>query len=64
MISNQFLVIYNFPILFDILNEIKINLNFKIEHFKDNKLKTNINSQNLVVISGDKKYNFQIFLYI
>ena len=59
MSSNQFLVIYNFPILFDILNEIKINLNFKIEHFKDNKLKTNINSQNLVVISGDKKYNFQ-----
>ena len=59
MSSNQLLVIYNFPILFDILNEIKINLNFKIEHQEGYKLKTNINSQNLVVISGDKKYNFQ-----
>ena len=59
MSLNQSLIIYRFPTLFKILNEIKSNLNFKIEHFKDNKLKTNINSQNLVVISGDKKYNFQ-----
>tara|TARA_B100000674_G_scaffold429791_1_gene386036 strand:- start:175 stop:738 length:564 start_codon:yes stop_codon:yes gene_type:complete len=59
MSSNQYLFIHNFPILFDILNEIKINLNFKIENFEDDKFKININRQNLVVISGDKKYNFQ-----
>ena len=59
MSSNQSLVIYNFPILFDILNEIKVNLNFKLEHFEDDSFKININNQNLVVISGDKKYKFQ-----
>ena len=59
MNSNQYLVIHKFPVLFNILNEIKINLNFKIEHFENDKFKININNQNLVVISGDKKFNMQ-----
>ena len=58
MDSNQYLVIHKFPTLFNILNEIKINLNFKIEYFEDDKFK-NIDNRNLVVISGDKKINFQ-----
>ena len=59
MNSNQYLVIHKFPVLFNILNEIKINLNFKIEHFENDKFKIDINNQNLVVISGDKKFNMQ-----
>ena len=58
MSSNQYLVIHKYPVLFNILNEIKINLNFKIEHYEDDKFK-NINNRNLVIISGDKKFNFQ-----
>ena len=58
MDSNQYLVIHKFPTLFNILNEIKINLNFKIEYFEDDKFK-NRDNRNLVVISGDKKINFQ-----
>ena len=58
MDSNQYLVIHKFPTLFNILNEIKINLNFKIEYFEDDKFK-NVDNRNLVVISGDKKINFQ-----
>ena len=58
MDSNQYLVIHKFPTLFNILNEIKINLNFKIEYFEDDKFK-NIDNRNLVVISADKKINFQ-----
>ena len=58
MDSNQYLVIHKFPTLFNILNEIKIYLNFKIEYFEDDKFK-NVDNRNLVVISGDKKINFQ-----
>ena len=58
MDSNQYLVIHKFPTLFNILNEIKINLNFKIEHFEDEKFK-NIDNRNLVVISGEKNFNYK-----
>ena len=58
MNSNQYLVIHKYPVLFNILNEIKINLNFKIEHFEDEEFK-NINNRNLVVISGEKNFNYQ-----
>ena len=59
MISNQYLIIHQFPILFKILNEIKNNLNFKIEYFDDDQFKENLNKRNLVIISGVKKNNFQ-----
>ena len=64
MILNQTLIIYKFPILFEILDEIKRNLNFKIEYydgdqFKKNLDNQNLDNQNLVIISGDDKKNIQ-----
>ena len=58
MTINQSLIIHKFPILFSILNEIKSNLNFKIEYLNDEEI-TNISKKNVVVISGDKKSNLQ-----
>ena len=51
------LIIHKFPTLFNILNEIKSNLNFNIEHYDDEEFKKKINNKNLVIISGDKKKN-------
>ena len=59
MSLNQTLIIYKFPILFEILNEIKRNLNFKIEYYDEDQFKKNLDNQNLVIISGDDKKNIQ-----
>ena len=59
MSLNQSLIIYRFPVLFKILNEIKSNLNFNIEYFDDDQFKKNLNNRNLVVISGDNKKHIQ-----
>ena len=59
MSLNQSLIIYRFPTLFKILNEIKSNLNFNIEYFDDDQFKKNLNNRNLVVISGDNKKHIQ-----
>ena len=52
----QFLVIHKFPTLFTILNELKSNLNFNIEHFINDKLPENSEDKNFIVISGDRNY--------
>ena len=39
MSLNQTLIIYKFPILFEILDEIKRNLNFKIEYYDGDQFK-------------------------
>ena len=59
MSLNQTLIIYKFPILFEILDEIKRNLNFKIEHHDGARFKKNLDNRNLVIISGDDKKNIQ-----
>ena len=59
MSLNQTLIIYKFPILFKILDEIKRNLNFKIEYYDEDQFKKNLDNQNLVIISGDDKKNIQ-----
>ena len=56
---NQTLIIYKFPILFEILDEIKRNLNFKIEYYDGDQFKKNLDNRNLVIISGDDKKNIQ-----
>ena len=56
MSIKQFLVIHKFPTLFTILNEIKSNLNFNVEHIIDNKLLKNSENENFLIISGDKNY--------
>ena len=59
MNTNQFLIIYKFPVLFNILNEIKSNLNFNIENFNDDNFDEKLLKKNLVVISGEKKEIFK-----
>ena len=59
MSSNQFLIIHKLPILFNILNEMKKNLNFKVEYFHNDEFKQDLNKRNLVIISKENKYNFQ-----
>ena len=62
MSLNQTLIIYKFPILFEILDEIKRNLNFKIEYYDEDQFKKNLDNRNLVIISGDEKKIFKIRL--
>jgi len=59
MSLNQTLIIYKFPILFEILDEIKRNLNFKIEYYDGVRFKKNLDNRNIVIISGDDKKNIQ-----
>tara|TARA_B100000989_G_scaffold265208_1_gene217983 strand:- start:1336 stop:1899 length:564 start_codon:yes stop_codon:yes gene_type:complete len=54
MSFDQSLIIYKFPVLFNILNEIKSNFNFNIEYFDNDQFKNNPNNRNLVVISRIK----------
>ena len=58
MTINQSLIIHKLPKLFSILNELKSNLNFKVEYLNNEEF-TNISKKNVVVISGDKKSNLQ-----
>ena len=59
MNTNQSLIIYKFPVLFNILNEIKSYLNFNIENLNDDNFDENFLKKNLVIISGEKKKIFK-----
>ena len=54
--NNQILIIYDFPILFDILNEIKTNFNFKLLNISKSEFsKTQFNKfENFLIISKKK----------
>ena len=54
--NNQILIIYDFPILFDILNEIKTSLNFKLLNISKSEFsKTQFNKfENFLIISKKK----------
>ena len=59
--NNQILIIYDFPILFDILSEIKKALNFKLinlskEEFSESKIK---NYENYLIITNEKFLRFE-----
>ena len=57
--NNQILIIYDFPVLFDILNEIKKNLNFKLLNTSKteySKLQSGI-SENFLIITKKKISN-------
>ena len=56
MSIKQFLIIHKFSTLFTILNEIKSNLNFNVEHYINDKLPENSVDENFLIISGDKNY--------
>ena len=54
MKNSYILIIYKFQNLFNILNEIKSNLNFDIKKVNDEKIKDNINQKNVLIISNKK----------
>jgi len=59
--NNQILIIYDFPVLFDILNEIKKNLNFKLLNTSKteySKLQSGI-SENFLIITKKKISNLE-----
>ena len=51
---SQYLIIHKFPVLFNILNELKTNLNFSIENIDNDQFFEISNKKNSVVISADK----------
>lgn len=59
MILSQSLIIYKFPTLFNILNEIKGNLNFDIEYLNDYRQSEKFIKENVLIISGEKQNKFQ-----
>ena len=60
MKNSQLLAIHSFPTLFNILNEIKDILNFKIKKLDNHELSDISNLDNLIIISG-KKDNQQYY---
>ena len=55
MAKTHLLIIHKFPVLFNILNEIKSILNFDLEIINNIKINKNHINKNIVIISGDKK---------
>ena len=54
MNNSQLLIIHKYPILFNILNENKSTLKFKILQINEDKVDINTSYENLVIISSDK----------
>ncbi len=56
MSNSQYLIIHKFPVLFNILYEIKSNLNFKVKSVNDSTFSTYLSKDNILIISGDKNF--------
>ena len=56
MTNSNILIIHNFPVLFSILNEIKSNLNFKVEYENKEEINQNLSKKNIVVISREEMF--------
>ena len=59
MLDKQILVIHKFQQLFDILNEVDTFLNFKLENINTDNIDEINNNKNYLIISSEKKLNFQ-----
>lgn len=57
MIYQQTLIIHNFEVLFNILNEIKYHLNFNLKSLNAKEIEDILNDSNNLIISGEKKFN-------
>ena len=64
MSNSQFLIVHKFPVLSNILNEIKNILNFNVVIINDNNFDDKANENNLVIISGEKKFQSKFQLKI
>ena len=62
MNNSQLLIIHKYPILFNILNENKSTLKFKILQINENKIDINTGYENLVIISSDKNFRSKLLL--
>ena len=59
--SKQYLLIYNFPALYEILNELKNNLSFGIKTIIDTKdFKNNINAIDLIISNQNLNLDNQV----
>ena len=56
MTNSNILIIHNFPVLFSILNEIKSNLNFKVEYENKEEINQSLSKKNIVVISREEMF--------
>ena len=55
MFKSHFLIVYNFPVLFNILNEVKDILNFNIKSINSGKIDNKYLKKGGLVISTEKK---------
>ena len=62
MNNSQLLIIHKYPILFNILNENKSTLKFKILQINEDKIDINTSYENLVIISSDKNFRSKLLL--
>ena len=62
MNNSQLLIIHKYPILFNILNENKSTLKFKILQINEDKIDINTGYENLVIISSDKNFRSKLLL--
>ena len=56
MSNSQILIIHKFPILFNILNEFKSKLNFKIESVDHDKISNELEKTIKLIISSEKNF--------
>ena len=59
MNNNQILIIHKFQTLFEILSEIKNNLNFNLLSVNDENIGKISEEKNFLIISKDKKFNLE-----
>ena len=64
MNNNQILVIHKFQTLFDILSEIKTNLNFNFLLVQYDNFVETLEGKNFLIISGDVKFSSENLLEI
>ena len=64
MLNQQTLIIHKFDVLFNILSELKSNLNFKPKLVNTNKIYEIQNDKNYLIISGEKNSKFNNLINI
>ena len=64
MLNKQTLIIHKFDALFNILSELKSNLNFKLKLVNTNKIDEIQNDKNYLIISGEKNSKFNNLINI
>ena len=61
--NNQKILVYNYPIVFEILNEIKNQINFEILQVNKNEINNFKNKNNCLIISDKKLIGFEPIIF-